>query len=1218
MKKLLIGLGVALVLLLAVVIVGPGFVDWNAYKAEIAQAARDATGRQLQIEGDISATLLPSPRLTARDVRFENVEGATAPDFARIESIDVSVALGPLIGGTVQVDSIILMKPEIRFEVLADGRNSLSFAPEEAVQGGQSTGEAASGGAPAGGGASDGDSVPQPAGSSAQAAADDGGLPISLDRVVIQDGSFTFTNQGTGAVHRAEAVAAEIAAGSLTNGPFKLDGSLVYQDIPLGLQLSIGEIIHGRTVPIGVTLAADGGAGEVTLSGTLAGLGDEPRFRGKIEADAANLAQLAQSLSGAPLPGMLAQAFELKADIAADQKTATVENGQLALGTTRATLALNANYENDPAIGAAINVGTINLNKWLELAEMIPALGPVGPNRAIELAQAAGTVASDGGAGAGFVIPANISAALEFNVDAIIYRNSSVRQTRAVVDVAQGEVTLSQFAAQLPGSADVAVFGFLTAANGQPRFEGNLEAAVGDLRSTLNWLGVSLEQVPADRLRGLTLTTEIAATPAQADLTNFLMTFDASRLQGAMTVALRERLGLGLSLALDRLNLDAYLPETGKAPAPKEPAPSSGQQAGATAGQADAQAGAGGGSDQAAEPAEVNPFEALRVLTGFDANIRAAVGQLTYKGQPIEQVDADLTLFDGDLTIRNFSVAKAAGAKLLVSGALEGLDALPSAKALQVRFQAPRIDPVLALAGQSPLGLKLGAVNVDATVNGSLLKPTLALKAGAAGGTLSLTGATALLPPGAAGTLQVNHPNVEKLLSALGVAYDPAGPVGALALKSDFEAGLSSITAKNLALNVGKLALGGTVETLLGGDRPKIDAQLTGGDLVLDPLLPAQRNAALPFNPEAYFGIPGLVPASMVVPAAPAKRPGLIKVAGPWPEDPLDLSGMRAVDADVTLKARSISYQAYQLSNADLAATLDDGLLTVSKLTGKAYDGSLAAAANLDGRGRPAFGLNLKLDGVDIAKALQAVTGKAAATGLAGMNWSLTGQGASAREIVGALNGNGDVRMAKVDVREATRGTIMASLLNLMAGLNSSVGGKGTTADLSAGFNVTNGIAKTDDLTLTSGMGNGLAAGTINLPDWTLDVAGKVTMDNNFLGTVLKLANRAQLTEVPFALSGPIDKPNVKLDTKSLGGGGLPIPGLDKVLGNSKAGRAIQQILGGGSGSGSSSGTSTSGGGSSSGDSGSDGGMAPPPSRQSDQQQPKQIDPAELLRGIFR
>src|SRR5690606_16626279 len=109
MKKLLIGIGALVVLVIAAALVGPSFYDWNSLKPQIAAQVRQATGRELAIDGDISLSILPAPTLSAEGVRFANAEGGSAPDMATLEALDVRVAFMPLLQGNIQVESVSLV-----------------------------------------------------------------------------------------------------------------------------------------------------------------------------------------------------------------------------------------------------------------------------------------------------------------------------------------------------------------------------------------------------------------------------------------------------------------------------------------------------------------------------------------------------------------------------------------------------------------------------------------------------------------------------------------------------------------------------------------------------------------------------------------------------------------------------------------------------------------------------------------------------------------------------------------------------------------------------------------------------------------------------------------------------------------------------------------------------------------------------------------------------
>jgi AsmA protein len=95
MKKVLWIVGGLIGLLIVVALAAPFFVDLNDYKAEIAAKAKEATGRDLAIDGDISLSILPTPGVVIQGLRFGNAPGGSVPDMATLESATVKVAIMP-------------------------------------------------------------------------------------------------------------------------------------------------------------------------------------------------------------------------------------------------------------------------------------------------------------------------------------------------------------------------------------------------------------------------------------------------------------------------------------------------------------------------------------------------------------------------------------------------------------------------------------------------------------------------------------------------------------------------------------------------------------------------------------------------------------------------------------------------------------------------------------------------------------------------------------------------------------------------------------------------------------------------------------------------------------------------------------------------------------------------------------------------------------------
>jgi len=382
--------------------------------------------------------------------------------------------------------------------------------------------------------------------------------------------------------------------------------------------------------------------------------------------------------------------------------------------------------------------------------------------------------------------------------------------------------------------------------------------------------------------------------------------------------------------------------------------------------------------------------------------------------------------------------------------------------------------------------------------------------------------------------------------------------------------------------------------------------------MVVDPYLPAQRTASLEDAPGRAAVMPAGWPGAPKV-GAPAfdSRLILAAVAGQWSREPIDLSGLAAVDGRLVLKSPSIRYRQYALENADLSATLKDGRLAADRITGNLFGGALQATLDATATQRPRLATVFALENMDVGRATQALAGSAVAGGRMGLQARLETSGASVADMIGGLNGSGQLRMKGVDVRDANTGTAMAGALGLVSALNQFAGVLGGArsnaglVDFSGSFGIRGGVAQTDDMRVISSVGDGAAAGFIDLPRWRIDVRGHVKLAQNVLTQLLAAKTRTDVTQaVPFTVRGRLDAPTVNLDTSRLPGGALPIPGVDKLI--KKAPKGVGTILQGILGGPQQQGTTQP-----------PPGSEPPPPPPSQTQQQK-IRPEDILRQIFR
>jgi uncharacterized protein involved in outer membrane biogenesis len=133
-----IGLGVVAFLLVAIV----AFVlifDWNWLKSPIEKGVFSATGRTLEIRGNISGQFRLHPRLRFEQVRLSNPEWAKSPDMLLADAVELQIAILPLLRKMVVIDDILLERPELHLERLQDSRATWVFNEEQQDKGKGST-----------------------------------------------------------------------------------------------------------------------------------------------------------------------------------------------------------------------------------------------------------------------------------------------------------------------------------------------------------------------------------------------------------------------------------------------------------------------------------------------------------------------------------------------------------------------------------------------------------------------------------------------------------------------------------------------------------------------------------------------------------------------------------------------------------------------------------------------------------------------------------------------------------------------------------------------------------------------------------------------------------------------------------------------------------------------------------------------------------------------
>lgn len=1072
MKKLLVALAVLLVLFVAAVLIGPSFVDWNAYKGQIVTAVRDHTGREAAIDGDIAFSVLPTPALRVAGVRIANFDGAQAPEMLRLKELRVQVSIGALLDRRIVVEQLELIEPTIALEIAPDGKASWSFETPPGTAETESSGESeekSEPGAP---------------------------LDISLANVTLRGGSLRFHDRRSGTVEEIEKLHMTVAAPSLS-GPFDVAATAEVRKIPIAVELKTGALAPGQPLTFGLKAVLTEADATLHFNGRMLAPVPTGLISGKLEIEGSNAAQLAALAGQKNIPPALAQPVSLNGMLMVSPDAVALNDSAIKFGPISGNGAVSVTLGKTVKADVAVSISRLNLDELL--AQVRASDKPPAQDKpAAEKAKAAGTPTNV----AAFELPRNVNATFDLAVDVAQYRDGVVREIGVRAALANGAVTLDRATALLPGGSDISLFGFLSVVEGTPRFEGDITVNSDNLRALLDWAGADTNALPPDRLRNFSYASKVKLTPDAMEVPDINIQLDASTMTGGLAVALRERPGFGLRLAVDRLNLDAYLPRPAKAAAGRSGDKAAGTGAAATKG---------------------NGAKPLAFLNSFDADIDARVERLTVQKAPAHKVHFDGLLVGGALTVRKASIAEFAGTAASVSGAVSDLAATPSVK-LDYRVAVNDPDKLFRFLGQSPPVpiRKLGKPTAEGHLEGSIADVKVKSLLAAAGIKIQVDGTVkdaAGVPTFDMG-VAVNHPEMTELVRLTAPEFHPAaktlGPVAAAFRVSGSPADLK-ISA--LDATAGPLRIKGEMAVRTDGPRPSVRADLSTSELLLDLFQPPQKktDTATERGRAATAGTNGT--------AAPSER---------WSRALIDLSALRALDADVNLRMAALTSDRIRLTEPAIQAVLTNGQLDLKQFTANLFGGALAAKGKLDAAAAvPTVSADVSASNVDLATILKTFAETVRATGPVSANAKLTTAGNSVAAFVSALSGQanlaGRVQLIATQKEEQLAGAVgLAAVLfgdkvkelkqagDLTNELMQAFGR--APADLSGNFTIDRGVARTNDTVLNGAGARALTAGAVDLPRWLIDTA-----------TSVRRSGRD--TQEPFisvALSGPLDDPNPK------------------------------------------------------------------------------------------
>ncbi|MGQ3301663.1 AsmA family protein [Reyranella sp.] len=1067
----------------------PTLLNIDQYKPAMIAAVKEATGRELVIEGPLKLTVFPTLRISARQVHFANAVGAKGAQMVDVRWVGITPSFWALLQGRIEVGRLTLFRPTLVLETDAEGRPNWEFHP--------------------------GAGAAQPAG------APSSGLHLTIGTLKIREGTLSYNNPATGQTLKAENLEALASVGSL-QGPFDFDATATVNGVPLSLMAKVGAPTD-RGSDMSFKLKVQ--SGSLNFDGHVSRIAPDADVKGKVSLATGGLTDFIASLmraGGQEAPAFDAAAigaFAFNGDIDLSAEKLALTDFRMSIGTESVSGSVTLLTGAKPSLESRLSLQKVDAEKWVALLSDPDALRPkpVAAPAAPPASAAAPAKAAAAPARASLSpFPPEFTVLISIDAKEVSYRNGSARDVGLAVEIRNGVIAVPRLSATLPGdmvlkaNAEAAAPPAPAVPASKPgaappvQSAGQFSLTGPRLRETLAWLAIDTSGVPAGKLQTLAIDGKVASTANSLQISDLAMELDGQRATGSGSITFGVPLTVATSVQLDRFDLDAYLPQ------PREPSAV-----------ADPSGSTVTPSSSALAPAA--PDKTLPVL-----GLKAKVARLIFRGGTVNGIDADLAVQGNLLKVNGLKVGDLLGAKFDFKGQVADFGTAPR---FDLTFNAtmPDTDKLLVYAGLPKfLNGKLGASTAGGSVTGTMEALTLR------NASVTAAGASAR----ATGSLVLGDK----------FAFD----LSSFALQAQDASGLVSVATGKPQTGLGGLAAEGAFKgndqrASFEGSLTAIGTQMSGR---IDATLGARPNLAanlrIPgtLDLDDWLGVTDGPAPSVPTPALPAAPGGANAGAVPLPSrgqrvatgKQIDLSGLRAFDATLKLETSAIEVGALRVTYADMDATLRNGVFKVSKLTGQFYSGAVDFAGTVDAsKDTMTVDVAGTLQGIYVGEMLRGAAGqnvfgnehlKVAVDGKINvMQIALQGQGNSPEQIRDSLTGQGHLT-----------GVIYPSVAGGSLGFASFATGIGSLFSTEMGFNSTviSGFINAQstiegDITLSNGEIN-LQNHAIKGPNATARINSRTNLTAATTETTIAVGSGADgSADYVMTVTGPVSSPTMSV-----------------------------------------------------------------------------------------
>lgn len=284
-------------------------------------------------------------------------------------------------------------------------------------------------------------------------------------------------------------------------------------------------------------------------------------------------------------------------------------------------------------------------------------------------------------------------------------------------------------------------------------------------------------------------------------------------------------------------------------------------------------------------------------------------------------------------------------------------------------------------------------------------------------------------------------------------------------------------------------------------------------------------------------------------------------------DTPLDLSALKKLNASGDANIGWLKLANVKTANVKVRLQAENGVVDLAPFSANLYEGSMAGSLKVDARNVPAIAFKQDMKNITIGPLLVDAINNDMLNGKGNLSVDVTTQGATVGALKKGLNGKAATNLADgsvkgIDIAGTLRG--YQNKLNTLKGetnVEGDMSKKTDFSEMSATFNIKNGVARNDDLNMKAPLFRITGSGDIDIGNEKINYLAKPTVVSSLKGQGGAGLEELNGVTVPVKLTGTFSKPSYALDFAGIATALAQKKVLEKV-GGSK-GEAVQKLIGG-------------------------------------------------------